>query len=86
VKLHLAAWCTWTAKAEKLEFYNDENYSIIKPKKPTKPRRSKYESDDEYQVRILEWEASTGHEKEVQPKGNAMTQKYYCERLLPVYI
>jgi hypothetical protein len=52
--------------------------------KPTKPQRSKYKSDDEYQVRILEWEVSIGHEKEVRPKGNAMTQKYYYEHFLPV--
>jgi hypothetical protein len=44
------------------------------------------ESADEFQHRILEWEASISHEKEVKPKGNSMTQLYYCERLLPVYI
>ena len=31
-------------------------------------------------------EASIGHEKEVKPKGNAMTQKYYTELLLLVHI
>ena len=24
VKLHIAAWCSWDAKADKLEFYYDE--------------------------------------------------------------
>jgi hypothetical protein len=32
------------------------------------------------------WEAETPHECIVIPKGNAMTQKYYTERLLSVYI
>jgi hypothetical protein len=86
VKLHMAAWVNWHAKAEKLVFYNDENDSIVKPKRPPKPRTRKYESPEEYQQRILEWEASIGHEAELKPKGNSMTQKYYTERLLPQYI
>jgi hypothetical protein len=35
---------------------------------------------------MLEWEALLPHKQEVKPKGNGMTQKYYTERLLPVYI
>jgi hypothetical protein len=31
-------------------------------------------------------DASIGHGKEVKPKGNAMTQKYYVDRLLPTYV
>ena len=34
----------------------------------------------------MEWEASLPYEKEVKVKGNSMTQKYYVERLLPIYI
>ncbi|KIM98641.1 hypothetical protein OIDMADRAFT_20135 [Oidiodendron maius Zn] len=45
-----------------------------------------YESQADYDIRILEWQASLPHTKEVKPKGNAMSQKYYTERLLPVYI
>ena len=72
VKLHIAAWCNWHAKADKLEFYNDENESIVKTKRPPKPKKSKYESADEFQGRILEWEASIGHEVELKAKGNAI--------------
>ncbi len=86
VRLHVAGWVNWHCKALKLEFYNDENDYVQKPKRPPKPRKSKYESEEEYNKRILEWEASIGHEQEVKPKGNAMTQKYYTKRLLPVYI
>jgi hypothetical protein len=31
------------------------------------------------------WEASSPHKQEIKPLGNAMTQKYYTERLLPEY-
>ena len=86
VKLHVAAWANWYFKASKLEFYNDENDSIIKPKRPAKPRKSRYESDKEFSIRMLQWEADLPHEAEVKPKRNGMTQKYYCERLLPLYI
>jgi len=48
---------------------------------PPKPRKSMYKSNEEF-----EWKASLPYAKEVKPKGNAMTQKYYCERLLPIYI
>lgn len=34
---------------------------------------------------MQEWEAGKPHEVEVKVKGNAMTQKYYTERLLPIY-
>ena len=54
---------------------------------PPKPRRRpKTESEDEYQARICEWEALKPHKVNVKPQGNSMTQKYYTERLLPVYI
>jgi transposase len=87
VKFHIAGWCNWWAKCEKLEFYNDEETYIEGPTKPPKPRRRPTtETEEEFALRIAEWEASIGHDKEVKPKGNAMTQKYYVERLLPVYI
>lgn len=86
VKLHIAAYINWHTKTEKLEFYNDENDYIEKPKRPPKPRKTMYESVEEFNARILEWNASLPHDKEVKVKGNAMTQLYYTERLLPVYI
>ena len=42
VKLHITVWINWHWKAKKLEFYNNENDSIIKPKKPPKLRKSMY--------------------------------------------
>lgn len=45
-----------------------------------------YESKEEFEARIREWEASLPQEQVVKPKGNAMTQKYYVDNLLPVYV
>jgi hypothetical protein len=86
VKFHVAAWVTWWDKAEKLEFYKDEEEYIQQPKRPRKPIRRKYDSEEDFEARMLEWEALLPHKQEVKPKGNGMTQKYYTERLLPVYI
>ncbi len=57
-----------------------------RPPRPAKPRTRKYESYEEFQARIREWEASLPHEQIVKPKGNAMTQKYYTDNLLPAYV
>lgn len=83
--MHAAGWVNWHAKCEKLEFYHDEDDKVIPPKRPRKPRRRKTESEDSWEARLKEWEALLPHEVEVKPKGNTMTQKYYVERLLPVY-
>jgi hypothetical protein len=40
VRLYISAWINWYHKAEKLEFYNDENDYIQPPKRPSKPRKS----------------------------------------------
>ena len=54
---------------------------------PPKPyRRPTTESEAEFQARLKDWEAQRPHKVDVKPQGNAMTQKYYAERLLPVYI
>ncbi|RDL37406.1 uncharacterized protein BP5553_04839 [Venustampulla echinocandica] len=86
IMLYIAAWINWYSKTDKLEFYNDETDYIQKPELPRKPRRTMYESTDDFSIRIQEWEAARLHDKEVKTKGNAMTQIYYIERLLPVYI
>lgn len=84
VKLHIFGWVNWWSKS-KLYFYHDEEEHIERPPRPPKPRTRKYESSDDFQARLREWEASLPQEQVVKPKGNAMTQKYYTETLLPVY-
>ena len=83
--IHMAAWISYDSKAKKLIFYNDEEETVKKPKRPRKPRHRKQETDEEFAYRLLEWRASIHHDLEVKPKGNAMTQKYYCEKILPIY-
>ncbi|RDL42414.1 uncharacterized protein BP5553_02393 [Venustampulla echinocandica] len=84
VKLHVFAWVNWWGKS-KLYFYHDEEEYIERPPRPPKPRTRKYETTDEFEARLREWEASLPQEQVVKPKGNAMTQKYYTETLLPVH-
>ena len=89
VEVHAAAWVTWHAKADKLEFFNDEHHDIIKPKKPRRPRHRKNESAQQWEERLKAYEAEMARlkpELELKPKGNSMTQEYYTQRLLPVYI
>ena len=50
VRLHVAAWVSWDAKAEHLEFYHNEEDEVIKPKRPRKPRHRKYESTESWDI------------------------------------
>ena len=53
-KLHFAAWVNWYGKAEKLEFYHDEEERTERPKRLPKPRKSKYKDNASYQQRLTE--------------------------------
>jgi len=86
VKIHIAGWCNWHEKAPELVFYNDEMDNMPKPKRPPKPRRSKYETEEAYNQRVFQWELTLPHDVEVKPKGNSMTMKYYSEKILPICI
>jgi transposase len=87
VRFHIAAWISWWGKAEKLRFYNDEEDKVEQPPMPPKPRRRPTtETEEEYHRRLAEWEASKPHPRDVKVQGNSMTQKYYVENLLPVYV
>jgi hypothetical protein len=85
VTLHIAGWVTWDEKCDKLEFYHDEEQHIKRPKRPPKPRKRMYESQEVLEERLREWEALLPHDIEVKPLGNSMKQQYYVDRLLPVY-
>ena len=86
-KFHVAGWVNWYEKCDKLEFYNDEEDEIEQPPMAPKPRRRPTrESEAQFQQRLVEWEATRPHLIEKKVQGNHMTQKYYTERLLPVYI
>jgi hypothetical protein len=85
VKLHFAASVFWHHKSS-LQFYNDEHDSPpVVIKKSLKSRRSRYQTEETYQQRIIEWKTSLSHDPKIKPKRNSMTQTYYTERLLSVY-
>lgn len=85
VKFHVAAYVSYWHK-DPLIFYNDEqDPPKVKISKPVKPRRTMYETEEHFHQSIEEWEASLPHDVDVKPKGNSMTQRYYTEKILPVY-
>ena len=84
--IHVAGWANWHSKCEKLRFYNNEEEYIEKPSQRGKPRKSKYESPEDFNKRLMEWEAEAPYNRVVKPKGNSMTQKYYVDHILPIYV
>jgi hypothetical protein len=85
VKLHFAVSIFWHHKSS-LQLYNDEHdLSFVITKKSLKSFRSRYQSEETYQQRIIEWETSLSHDSKIKLKRNSMIQAYYTERLLSVY-
>lgn len=100
VILHCAGWVNWHEKCEILEFYNDKvveqvrehaqkvAIKAVQEERLSRPRRRPTtESEAEYQERLQQWEALP-KPPQIKTKytGNSMTQIYYTDRLLPVYI
>jgi hypothetical protein len=86
VIFHVAAFVFWHHK-DPLQFYNDENdFLNVKIFKSRKPRKRKYESKEEHHQRIIEREAFLPHDVKIESKSNSMTQIYYVQRLLSVYL
>ncbi len=87
VVFHVAASCSWWHKSQ-LQFYNDEYDETfeIKLPRPRKPIRRKRETQDEYNQRYAEYEAQKPHDVDAKKTGNSMTQLYYTEHILPVYV
>ena len=85
-RLHVAAWISWHRKAAKLSFYNDEeSVEITLPnlRRPMKPRKSRYQSDESFDQELKAWAAMKCHIAMVKSKGNSMTQEYYTSKILP---
>ena len=86
--VHIYAWINWHQKAAKLGFYNHEFDNLLEvpsPKRTSRPRQSKYESPEQFKVRLADWEAKQPPKLQVQAKGNHMTGQYYTDRLLAGY-
>ena len=84
--VHFAAWINYYDRAVDLVFYNDEFDDIIIKKPPPKPRRRPTtETDNEYQVRVAEWEANKARNPIISRPGNSMCGQYYTRNILPIY-
>ena len=86
IKFHVAGWITYHSRIKKLIFYNEALPKEQQPRRPPKPWRRPNWSDNRWQQALNKWEASLPPKEEVIPKGNSITQEYYCEHLLPHYI
>ena len=85
-KFHVAGWVTYYDRIKKLIFYNEALPKEQQPRRSPKPWRRPNWSDARWQQALDKWEASLPPKEEVIPKGNSMTQEYYCEHILPHYI
>ena len=56
------------------------------PKPPPKPRKSKYQTQEEYDEEVKEWEAKKHPKLKTESGGHHMTQDCYTKNLLPHYI
>ena len=85
-KFHVAGWITYHNRIKNLIFYNEALPKKQQPRRPPKPWRRPNWSNQRWQEALDKWEASLPPKEEVIPKGNSMTQEYYCEHILPYYI
>ena len=69
VKLHVAAFISWHHKGA-LQFYNDEH--DLPDIQIKEPRRTKVMTDEQYQQKIAEWEASLPHNVDIKPRGQSL--------------
>lgn len=86
--LHMYSYVNYYEKGP-LNFYSeedDDNNPLPTPKPPGKPRKKKGETDSQLLQRIINWEASKPPEVETEILGAHMTQKYYTQHVLSMYI
>ena len=53
VRFHIAAWISWWGKADKLQFYNDEEDKTKHPPYPPKPRRRPTTESEDTRLEFL---------------------------------
>jgi hypothetical protein len=88
-RIHIFAWVTWDRKSPQLYFYNDQEPAINEPKHPRKPVRRKADTEESWAARLFRWEqeiAALPPKRLIKPIGNSMTQEYYYNNVLPVYV
>jgi hypothetical protein len=85
VTVHVAAGISYNYKGP-LIFYKDPKEPGRQPYKPRQPRKSLVQTNAEYQQQVQAWKADQALSVEVTPKGNAMSQAFYTEHVLPHHI
>ncbi len=86
MKLHFKISISWYHKISLFFYFEEHDSLFVIIKKSFKSRKSRYQTKKTYQQRILEWKISLSHNFEIKFKKNSMTQIYYIERLLFVYV
>jgi hypothetical protein len=86
VVVHVAGGINYNGKGVFLTYNDPAEPAIAKPRKPSKPRKSMYESSEQFEERLKQFEASQPHEVEIQAKGNSMTQEFYKDNVLSHHI
>ncbi len=84
VTIHVAAGISYNRKGP-LIFYKDPKDPSEKVRKAAPPRKSKYESDEQYDARYKVFN-DTQPKEDTTPKGNCMTQVFYAKEVLPKHI
>ncbi len=85
VTLHVAAGVSYNHKGAFI-FYHDPKEPTEKVYKPRRPRKSSVETQHEHLEAIQAWLDGSEHPLKVEAKGNAMTQKFYAEAILPHHL
>jgi transposase len=84
VTLHVAVGVSYNHKRP-LIFYKDPQEPLEKVRKPSPPRKSKYETQEQFKARLKVFE-DTQPKEDTTPKGNCMTQVFYARQVLPEHI
>jgi hypothetical protein len=84
VTVHVAAGISYNHKGP-LIFYKDPVEPSEKQRKPAPPRKSKYETQSDYEGRVKAFQ-DTQPKEDTTPKGNCMTQVFYAKNILPQHI
>lgn len=84
VTVHVTSGICYNKKGD-LIFYKDPAELLEKKRKPPKPRKSKYETEETFKGRVKVFEDEQPKE-DTTPKGNYMTQVFYAKNILPQYI
>lgn len=86
VVLHYAGGINYNGKGVFTSYNDPAEPAITKVRKPAPPRKSKYETVEQFDERLKAHKATMPHDIEIQTKGNSMTQVFYTNHILNRHI